>query len=210
MTRFGTWLALVVLLTACQNETHPAFSPALTPTPHAAPTAAVLQSGDVPAGLTACAGSGPMDVYLSVLESSEPALAGRITDQWLGLLKIGASAGAISVFAADSSACKAELGTTTTTKAMASFVARFADESQADRAWEPGIFGFAPPPPGQLTPGLTLGTSTGLGVRSFTYERPSVRLACWRHSVYVALVVVSNLELNTFKAATAAVDARLD
>jgi hypothetical protein len=35
-------------------------------------------------------------------------------------------------------------------------------------------------------------------------------LASWRKSVYVALVVVSNLDLNAFHAATAAIDPRLN
>jgi hypothetical protein len=72
------------------------------------------------------------------------------------------------------------------------------------------VFGFAPPPPGQLTPGLTRGTSTGLGLSSFTYDRPSVRLASWHRSVFVALLVVSNFDVTTFKAATAAIDPRLN
>ena len=87
---------------------------------------------------------------------------------------------------------------------------RAADEGQADRAWQSGVFGFAPPPPGELVPGLTRGTSTGLGLSSFTYDRPSIRLACWHRSVFVALVAVSNLDLTTFKATTAAIDARLN
>ena len=210
MTRFGTWLLLLGLITACQSETHAVFSPAPAPTPHTAPTAAVLQSADIPGGLGVCPGSGPMDVYLSVLETSDPSLAARLSDQWFGLLKTGADAGAISIFAASSSACQAELGATTNVRAMTSFVARFADSSEADRAWQAGVFGFAPPPPGELTPGLTVGTSTGLGASSFTYDRPSVRLACWRRSVYVAMVVVTNLDLNTFRAATAAIDRRLN
>jgi len=210
VTRFGSRLILLALLVACQNQTHAVFSPVPSPTPHAAPTAAILQSADIPTGLNVCLGSGPMDVYLSVLQNSDPALASMQSDQWLAMLHSGATAGAISVFVANAGACKSELGATTTVKAMTSFVAEFADTSQADRAWEAGVFGFAPPPPGQLSPGLTVGTSTGLGPSSFTYDRPSVRLACWRRSVYVAMVVVSNLDPNTFRAATAAIDPRLN
>ncbi len=210
MTRFGSRLILLALLVACQNQTHAVFSPVPSPTPHAAPTAAILQSADIPTGLNVCLGSGPMDVYLSVQQNSDPALASMQSDQWLAMLHSGATAGAISVFVANAGACKSELGATTTVKAMTSFVAEFADTSQADRAWEAGVFGFAPPPPGQLSPGLTVGAGTGLGPSSFTYDRPSVRLACWRRSVYVAMVVVSNLDLNTFRAATAAIDPRLN
>jgi hypothetical protein len=37
-----------------------------------------------------------------------------------------------------------------------------------------------------------------------------VKLACWHKSVFVALVVLTNLDANAFKAATSAVDARLN
>ena len=195
---------------ACQNETHPAFSPAPSPPPHTAPTVAILQSADVPTGLNPCMGSGPIDVYLSVLQTSDPGLASVISDQWAALINNGATSGAISVFAAKASSCKAELGATAGVKSVMSFVAQFADASQADRAWQAGVFGFAPPAPGQLSPGLVAGTRTGLGLSSFTYDRPPVRLACWRRSVFVAMVVVSNLDPNTFAAATAAIDPRLN
>ena len=208
----GRFLAglVTLLLVSCQNDTHPQISPAPSPTPHAEPTAAILQSGDVPAGLTVCQGSGPMDVYVSVLGTVDPTLAGHVAEQWLRLSDAGATKGAISVFTANPSACKAELGASPNVKAVASFVARFADESQADRAWQAGVLGFVPPPAGQLTPGVSVGTSTGLGPSSFTYDRPSVRLACWRHGVFVAVVLVSNYDLATFKAATGTVDPRLN
>ena len=201
---------LMVGFVACQNQPHPVSSPVPTPTPHTAPTAAILQSGDVPAGLNVCLGSGPIDVYLSVLSDADATLAARETTQWQALRELGAKTGAISLFTSDTSACKIEFGATGTVKAMASFVAQFADEGEADRAWQAGVFGFAPPPPGQVSPGLTRGASTGLGASSFVYDRPPVRLASWRHSVFVALVVVSNLDMNAFHSATGAVDPRLN
>ena len=210
MGRFLAGFVACVALVACQNETHPVFSPAPSPTLRTAPTVAILQSGDVPAGLRACPGSGPMDVYVAVVQNADEKLGSRVSDQWLQLLRDGALDGAISLFAANQSACKAELGATSGVKAVTSVVAQFGDESAADRAWHDGVFGFVPPPPGALTPGVSVGPATGLGASSFTYERPSVRLACWRHGVYVALVVVSNFDLNTFRAATAAVDPRLN
>jgi hypothetical protein len=208
--RFLSAIVVLLSLVACQSETHAVFSPSPSPSPHATATAAILQSSDVPAGLNVCIGSGPVDVFLSVLAGTDPTLASHESEQWLQLRSQGATAGAISVFAANPSACSAELGATTGVKAMTSFVARFADEGEADRAWQSGVFGFAPPPPGQLTPGLTRGTSTGLGLSSFTYDRPSIRLASWHRSVFVAVVVVSNLDLTTFKAATASIDPRLN
>ncbi len=201
---------LVMGLVACQNDTHAVSSPVPSPTPHTASTAAILQSGDVPAGLNVCLGSGPIDVYLSVLANADPTLAVRETTQWQALRQLGAKSGAVSLFTSDPSACKAEFGAMGNVKAMASFVAQFADEGAADRAWQVGVFGFAPPPAGQVSPGLTRGASTGLGASSLVYDRPSVRLASWRRSLFIALVVVSNLDVNAFHAATGAVDPRLN
>ena len=210
MTRFGTWIALLGLLVACQNETQPIVTPVPSPSPHLAPTDAILQPAETPSGLSVCQGSGPIDVYISVLATRDTTVANRVSDQWAALVAGGAMSGAMVVYSANSSACAAELGAASGVQAIASFVARFPDESQADRAWNAGVFGFVPPPAGQLTTGLTLGTSTGLGASSFTYDRPSVRLASWRHGFYVAMIVASNLDLNTFRTATAAVDARLN
>ena len=210
MGRFLSAIVVLASLMACQSNTHPAFSPIPSPSPHTQPTAAVLQSGDVPAGLDVCVGSGPMDVYLSVLAGADAAVASRLSEQWSVMQTQGATEGAISTFATNPTACRAELGAATSVQAVSSFVARFADEGEADRAWQSGILGFSPPPPGLLLPGLTRGTSTGLGLSSFTYDRPSVRLACWHRSLFVALVVVSNLDLGAFKAATAAIDPRLN
>ena len=210
MTRFLACLVLVALSVACQSNAQPVPSPVPSPTPHTLPTAAILQSADVPAGLNACLGSGPIDVYLAQLAGADAAVGARVSAQWQELVTEGAEAGAISVFAADPSACKAELGATASVKAVTSIVAVFADPGQADRAWESGVFGFAPPPAAEVVTGVTRGTATGLGLSSFTYDRPPVHLASWHRSVFVALVVVSNLDVATFKSATAAVDARLN
>ncbi len=210
MGRFLAVAVLVTLAVACQNQTHPVFSPTPTPTPHTLPTAAILQTADAPVGLSVCPGYGPMDGYLAVLGTTDAALASRLSDQWLRLRSSGATAGAISTFAANPTACRSELGATTSIKAISSFVAQFADEGEADRAWQAGIFGFVPPAPGEVVSGLTRGASTGLGISSFTYDTPGLRLACWRRSVFVALVVASNLDLSAFKSATAAIDPRLN
>ena len=210
MHRLIAILALSALVAACESGTHPVTSPVPTPTPYALPTAAVLQSTDIPAGLNACLGSGPIDVYITNLAQADAALAARVSAQWQQLQVAGATAGAISVFAASPPACNAELGTTTNVKSIASFVAVFENSGQADRAWGSGVFGFVPPAPGQILPGVTRGAATGLGLSSWTYDRAPVRLACWSKSVFVALVVASNLDAAVFKAATTAVDARLN
>jgi hypothetical protein len=208
--RLITILTAIVLVAGCKTAATPVATPLPSPTPHTPVAAAVLQSADVPAGLNPCPGSGPIATYLSNLAAADPTLAGRMTSQWQQLRAAGALDGAISLFAADPTACTAQLAATSKIQAAASFVAVFADEGEADRAWEAGVFGFVPPPPGELSPGLVRGTATGLGLSSWTYDRAPVHIACWHKSVFVALVVISNLDANAIKAATAAVDARLN
>lgn len=210
MGRLLPVLVGVMLVAACQNETHAVFSPAPTPTPHVAPTAAILQPADVPAALHVCLGSGPIDVYLSVLRTAAPDLATRDANYWAELQSAGAISGAISVYASNGAACNAELGTAGNAKSLTSLVVEFQDEGAADRAWQSGVFGFTPTPVGEVIDGMTRGTSTGLGLSSFVYTRPPVALACWRRSVFVALVVAGNVDAGAFKAATAAVDPRLN
>jgi hypothetical protein len=210
VSRLFTILALSALLVACQSSPTPVATPSPSPSPHTALSAAVLQPGEVPPGLTACPASGPIAVYLLNLQGADPVLASRMTDQWQQLRAMGALDAAISLFTADPAACTAEMAVTSSIKAAASFIAVFSDEGQADRAWESGVFGFVPPAPAQVAPGMLRGTGTGLGLSSWTYDRPSVRLACWRRSVFVSLVVLSNLDPAAFKSVTAAIDARLN
>ncbi len=210
MHRLIAILALSALA-ACQSGTHPVTSPAPpSPTPSNSPTSAILQSDDIPSGLKVCLGSGPIDVYITSLARAEPALAAKVGTQWQQLVVGGATGGAIALFTASPAACNAELGATSNVKSITSFVAIFADSAQADRAWGSGVFGFVPPAPGEILPGAVRGTATGLGLSSWTYERSNIRLASWHKSVFVALVVVSNLDAAAFKAATAAIDARLN
>jgi hypothetical protein len=208
--RLITILTVSVLVAGCQTAATPAPSPQPSPTPHTGVTAAVLQPGDVQANLSPCPGSGLIATYLTGLAAADPALASRMTAQWQQMRSAGALDAAISLFAADPSACTAQLAATSKIQAATSFVAVFADEGEAERAWESGVFGFVPPAPGQLSPGLLLGTATGLGLSSWTYDHSGVHIACWRKSVFVALLVVSNLDANAIKMATASVDARLN
>ena len=210
MSRLITTLTLFALVAGCQTKATPVATPLPSPTPHIALAAAVLQPGEVPASLSPCAGSGPIAAYLLNLQAADPTLASRMTGQWQQLRAAGAVDAAISLFAADPAACTSQLAATTKIQAAASFVVLFADEGEADRAWESGIFGFVPPPPGELSPGLVRGTSTGLGLSSWTYDRAPVRIACWHKSVFVSLVVLSNLDAATFKSAITAIDARLN
>jgi hypothetical protein len=204
-------LGLSILIAACQNTAPVAVvTPSPSPTPHAAATDTVLQTSEVPAGLSPCLGSGPIDVYITTLANADANLAARVANQWQQLRLAGATSGAISLFASTPAACNAELATTSSAKAIAAFVAEFTEAGQADRAWEAGVFGFIPPTPGELPAGVTRGPATGLSLSSWTYDRSPVHLASWHKSVYVALVVVTNLDAAAFKAATTAIDARLN
>ena len=209
MGRLTLLIALVVFVAGCQVGATPVPTPLPSPTPHMPVTSALLQASEVPAPLSACQDSGPIAAYLTSLQASNPSLALRVSGQWQVLKKLGARDAAISLFAADPATCSAELAASGSVKAAASFVAVFGDEGQADRAWLAGVLGFVPPAPGELPPGVARGASTGLGPSSWTYDRPPVRLASWRKSVFVALVVFTNLDAATFGVATAAVDARL-
>ena len=211
MGRFRAILVLSVVIAACQTAApQPVPTPTPSPSPHTTVADAVLQASDVPTGLNRCAGSGLIDAYITNLQPTAPTLASRLNDQWQSLRTLGADAAAISLFTSDDSACTAELASVSKPKSAAGFVVTFGDEGEADRAWQSGILGFVAPAPGELPPGLSRGASTGLGLSSWTYDRTPVRLACWHRSVFVALVVLTNLDVPAFKAATAAVDARLN
>ena len=211
MGRFIAILGLSILVAACQSSA-PAVvvSPSTSPSPHTVATDAVLQSAEIPAGLNPCLGSGPIEVYLTTLAQADANLGARVGAQWDELRLTGATSGAVSLFTSTAVACNAELATTSSAKSITAFVAVFSDAGQADRAWRSGIFGFIPPTPGELPSGIASGTATGLGLSSWTYDRPPVHLACWHKSVFVALVVVSNLDAATFKTAATAIDARLN
>ena len=211
MDRLIAILGLSILIASCQNNAPVVVvSPSPSPSPHTVATDAVLQSSEVPAGLGPCLGSGPIDVYITTLANVDANLSARVANQWEQLRVGGATSGAISLFTSTPTACNAELATTSSAKSITAFVAEFIDPGQADRAWNAGVFGFVPPAPGELPAGVTRGTGTGLGLSSWTYDRPPVHLASWHKSVFVALVVVTNLDAAAFKSATTAIDARLN
>ena len=208
MGRLCAVLTLVVI-TGCQLSGTASRTAAPSPSPHTAVTSIVFQRNDVPSSLTSCPGSGSIASYITTLQTSDAALARSVSTQWLALQRGGALEAAIAVFTSDQAACTKELGASGAIKAATSVVLAFGDEGQADRAWQDGLFDFTPPAPGELPPGVTRGSGTGLGPSSWTYSRAPVRLASWRRSIFVALVVLTNLDGATFTTATSAVDARL-
>ena len=210
MVRFVAAVALSTFLIACQSSSKPVATVSPSPVKHPAVTDVVLQTSEIPRGLGACPGSGPMAGYLAKLRAADAALGLAMTLRWQQLQAKGATNAAINVVGDGGTVCTSELGVTTGGKSVTTFVAEFADQGQAERAWASGVLGFVPPAPDQVEPGLIRGTVTGLGISSWTYERPSVVLACWRRSVYVVLVIVANMQAADFKAVTAAIDARIN
>jgi hypothetical protein len=210
VSRFLAAVALSALLVACQTASKPVATVSPSPIKHPPMTDVVLQTSEIPRGLGACPGSGPMTGYLSKLRAADSGLGLAMTLRWQKLQATGALDAAITVVGDGGDVCTSELGVTTTNKSVSTFVAVFADQGQAERAWASGVLGFVPPAPDQFEPGLIRGTVTGLGVSSWTYARPSVQLACWRRSVYVVLVIVTNLQPADFKTVTAAIDARIN
>jgi hypothetical protein len=204
VSRIIALLAVVVVAAACQTQAQPAPTPVPSPSPHTSPTVAVLQAAEVPAGLAPCSANGTIDAYLAALATGDPTATATEATAWADMRAEGAAAGAIAIFASDPSACSAELGATTNVKSVTSVVIEFADP------WGAGIFGFAPPAPAEVVPGVTRGTATGLGLSSFTYVRTPLLLASWHRSIFVALVVMNLVDVSAFTAATAAVDARLN
>ncbi|HEV2217115.1 MAG TPA: hypothetical protein VGV88_06030 [Candidatus Dormibacteraeota bacterium] len=212
MSRLTAALAITIALTACTSPltSAPPPSPLPSPTPHNPAASALLQPADLPGPLAPCPGAGPIASYIATMKAANPVVAQRLTRQWNDLQGLGATDAAINTFAADPSACNAELAAVSNVQSAASLVVAFADQGQADRAWQAGILGFTPPLPGERPPGIAQGTATGLGPSSWTYDRTPVRVACWQKNVFVALVVFTNLDATAFKAGTAAVDARLN
>ncbi len=210
MVRFLAAVAIVVSSAACESAAVASPSPTPVAAVHAIVAQTVLQTTDIPAGLTPCASSGALGAYIAAVRAADPALATTLASEWKALQAHGAGQAEISLFAANPSACTAELGASGSVKSAASLVVAFSDEGAADRAWHQGILGFAPPAPGEAPPGIVRGAGTGLGPSSWTYDRAPVKVACWRKSVFVALVVFANLDPASFKSATAAVDARLN
>ena len=208
MYRLCALVALVLFLTGCEILGSSPPSPVASPSPHTPIADAGLKANEAPSGLAACPGNGPLDKYLLDLQATDPILAARLDSGWQLLQDNGATAARISIYSADAAACSAELGTAKA-RSAANVIVVFASEAQADRAWSTGVFGFVPPAPDQVSPGIKRGTGTGLGPSSWTYVRPPLWLACWQKSVFVSLVIMNSVDSPTFTAATAAVDARL-
>lgn len=200
-------LALATLLAACSG---PSTSlPVIGPP---SPADIALRSGDVPAGLTACPGSGPIDGYIQSLRSKDPDGYASLKDAWDELKRNGADAAAIVAYVADpAAACVGSLGAGQG-KSATSFVIRYGDSGSATTAYKRGLLRFPTPQQGQQTPGLTVGTATGLGANSWVYEAAAsgkaAYLAFWQVNQFDVMVLTADLDAADSRRAADAVNSR--
>ena len=147
------------------------------------PTSVSLQPSDLPKDLERCPSSGDINSYLANLKTKNVDGYNGTLDAWKKLQAQGAKNAAIVSYAADPAACTGEMGTGRG-RTAASFVIQFKDDGSAAIAWKHGILGFPSPTQGQQTPGLKVGTGTGLGANSWSLEEAvqgrSLYLAFWQ------------------------------
>jgi hypothetical protein len=200
-----SFAALLAAISAC--------APPEAPQPSPEPAAAYsLVAPDLPDGLQKCPQSGEVGAYLAAVKATDPDTYTVTNDTWQRLVKAGALAGWIVSFS-DGSGCGGGLRGTTSGRVASSLVARFADSEAAARAWRGGILGVENPDPAQGTPGLIQGPATGLGPRSWTYDRTAsgrpTSLAFWQHASFVVLLVTTGLTADQSHSAAQSMDARV-
>jgi len=149
----------------------------------ASPTTVALLPSDLPKDLESCSSSGDITSYLASLKTKNIDGYNGTLDAWKKLQAQGASNAAIVSYAADPAACTGEMGTGRG-RTAASFVIQFKDDGSAATAWKHGILGFPSPGQGQQTPGLKVGSGTGLGPNAWSLEEAvqgrSLYLAFWQ------------------------------
>ncbi len=202
---FGLALVLVPLLAAgCSGPSLPVGGPP-------APQDVALKPSDLPSGLKACPGSGPIDGYLKAIRTKDPDSYGQVSDAWNDFKRNGADSAAITSFTQDPSACSGTLGAGKGQSA-ASFVIRYKDEASAADAYKKGIIGFPTPTAEQQTPGLTIGAATGLGTNSWVYDHAiggrAAYIAFWQTGRYDVLVFTADLDPNASAQAVQSVNGR--
>ena len=203
MRRLVLTLAAAATLTAgCSGYTSlPVVGPP-------SPQDIALKPADVPQGLKSCAGSGPIDGYIASLRTKDPDGYASLQDAWAALKSNGANAAAIGAYVEDpTTACTGTLGAGQG-KSATSFVIRYKDEGSATTAYKRGLLNFPTPQQGQQTPGLTVGTATGLGANSWVYDRSvngkAAFLAFWQVNQFDVMILTADLDpVDSRKAADA-------
>lgn len=179
-------------------------------TPPVPPSKIVLQHGDLPGALQRCPASGDIDSYLEHL-GAVPAQT-ELQAAWQELRRQGAEEAAAAVYAAQTTACSARLGTGDGTN-VSSIVVRFRDGGGAAAAYQRGMLGFTTPSEDAEVSGMTRGAATGIGQNSWVLERSaqgrSLIVGLWQRDDFVALFVAVDEDPLNAKRAMSAVDGRI-
>jgi len=180
--------------------------------PTVSPAQIGLQHGDLPSELARCPASGDIGGYLRSPQPSSRPAHDELQSAWQDLQRHGATQAAVTVYAAQSAACTARLGTGEG-MSVSSLVVEFRDDAAAAAAYQRGVLGFTTPSEDAEVPGMDRGAATGVGRNSWVLQR-SVQgrvliVGLWeRNAVLVLFVAVDADPLNA-KRALSDVDGRI-
>jgi hypothetical protein len=180
--------------------------------PSVPPVQIGLQRGDLPAGLARCPASGALGAYLHTPKPNDQPAHDELLAAWQDLQHQGATAAALTVYAAQPPACAARLGTGDGIN-VSSLVVEFRDDASAATAYQHGVLGFPTPSEDAEVDGMDRGAATGIGQNSWVLQRTvdgrTLIVGLWeRHAVLVLYVAVDEDPLNA-KRALSAIDGRI-
>jgi len=171
-----------------------------------------LQSGDLPPELTRCRASGDIDAFARSLQAGSPAAHDELVGAWKALQRGGATAAAVTVYAAQPAACTARLGSGQGTS-VTSVVVEFRDDGAAQAAYRSGMLGFTTPNEDAEVPDMTRGAATGLGRNSWVLDRSTqgraVIIGLWERSDTLVLVMAVDADPLHAKQALSSIDGRI-
>ena len=176
------------------------------------PASGAMRRSDVPTGWARCAWSGSMSRYLSLAQKHDTGSADAVKESWDDQQKIGAAAAEVTGYVANNSDCSKGVGQTVGASALTLTIAYRTDEA-AHRGYEAGVMGFPTPDPGRVQAGLQVGSSTGLGVDSWTLTQtspgPPLFLAWWHLQSLTNFLVVVGLPATAANPIALRVDAHM-
>lgn len=180
--------------------------------PSVAPVQIGLQQGDLPQTLVRCPTSGDLNAYLRSPRPNQQAAHDELLGAWQDLQHHGASRAALTVYAAQQTACGARLGAGEGVS-VSSLVVEFQDDGAAAAAYQRGVLGFTTPSEDAEVSGMDRGAATGIGQNAWVLQRSvsgrALIVGLWaRHAVLVLFVAVDADPLNA-KKALSAVDGRI-
>ena len=160
------------------------------------PASGAIRQSDVPAGWGRCASSGSISRYLPLAQKVDAGSADSIQRSWTAQQKIGATGSQMTSYVADRADCSKGIGRSAGASALTWTIA-YGSMDDAQRGYQAGVLGFPTPDQSRIQPGLQVGTSTGLGVDSWTLTQsspePELFIAWWRHRSLINFLVITGL-----------------